>query len=177
MSTPAENPLAAVKVVANALGTHVALKDWQSFRFPGHGTPISSTWVDVFTTPVGVTSGRPSYDIPRGLKINTKQTIASFLGKVFASPIEASLYRDPDENPTAPFKSVASDQISVGKKGKSELIISLMRTIRVPEDSSTYNLPPGLGRFPVFDIRPFSERLPASMVAQGGLFFPMYREF
>jgi hypothetical protein len=51
-----------------------------------------------------------------------------------------------------------------------------MRTVRIPEDKKNYELPPDLGIFPMFDIRPFSEKLPPSMVAQGGLFLPMYRE-
>jgi hypothetical protein len=57
------------------------------------------------------------------------------------------------------------------------MMISFMRTVRIPEDKKSYDLPPGLGLFPLFDSRPFNEKLPASMVAQGGLFLPMYREF
>lgn len=111
-----------------------------------------------------------------GLKINRKQTIASFFSKVYPNPVEASLDSEPD-NTDLPnqFKHVASDRIRIGRDGETGLLISLMRTVRVPEDQSNYDLPPGLGRFPVFNMKPFSDRLPASMVAQGGLFFPMYQ--
>ncbi|KAM0080756.1 hypothetical protein ACKRZS_007079 [Fusarium odoratissimum] len=50
-----------------------------------------------------------------------------------------------------------------------------MRTVRVPESDKEYDLPPGLGRFPLFNIAPFSHILPLSMVAKGGFFLPMYQ--
>ncbi|KAM7185727.1 hypothetical protein V8F33_012237, partial [Rhypophila sp. PSN 637] len=53
--------------------------------------------------------------------------------------------------------------------------ISFMRTVRIPEDGKTYELPPSLGKFLLFDVRPFIERLPAFMAAQGGIFLPMYQ--
>ncbi|KAK0612792.1 hypothetical protein B0T17DRAFT_583367 [Bombardia bombarda] len=175
ISVPADTP---VDQISGHLKQELPeLKYWQDFQFPEYKTKVSSTWEDFFTTPVEVTSGRPSYDISRGLKINTKQSIAFFLSKVFPSPIETALYHDPEDVSITrtPFKSVTSDRISVGRNGVPDIIISLMRTVRVPEDRSTYDLPPGLGRFPIFDVRPFSERLPVSIVAQGGLFFPMYQ--
>jgi len=103
-------------------------------------------------------------------------TIAPFFSKVFPHPIEAKLYRDDDHDEHTPFTNVSSKHISIGKDGDSNLIISFMRTIRVPEDNQQYDLPPDLGSFPIFDIQPFSARLPPSMVAQGGLFLPMYRK-
>lgn len=131
----------------------------------------------MFTAPVEVTTGRPSYDLSRrGLSINMKQTIASFFSKAFPHPIEAKPYRDGDGGELTQFTNASSEQIGIGKGGDTDLIISFMRTIRVPEDNQQYDLPPGLGRFPIFDIRPFDARLPPSMVAQGGLFLPMYRK-
>jgi len=153
------------------------LKYWQSFKFSGSGTAIQTTWRDVFTTPVEVTSGRPCYDQSRGgLKINQRQSIASFIGKVFPHPIEAKLHRFSGDDDSTPFAKVSAACIGVGKGEDLDLLISFMRTVRVPEDYKTYDLPPGLGSFPMFDIRPFSSSLPPSMVTQGGLFFPMYRK-
>jgi hypothetical protein len=131
----------------------------------------------VFTTPVEVTSGRPCYDQSKGgLKINWQQSIASFFSKVFPHPIEAKLHRTSEDDNSTPSAKVSAAYISVGKGEDPDLLISFIRTVRVPEDSKTYDLPPGLGSFPMFDIRPFSSSLPPSMVAQGGLFFPMYRK-
>jgi hypothetical protein len=161
------------------------LKYWDSFQFIEYGTAIAPTWTDVFTTPVEVTSGRACYDLSTAaLKINSDQTIASFISKVHPSPIEVKLGSNDDEdeeNGVAAsvttsknlFTGVSSNSVVVGE---SDLTISLMRTVRVPENSRVYNLPPNLGRFPVFDVRSFSSRLPTSVVAQGGLFFPMYRK-
>ncbi|KAF7554773.1 hypothetical protein G7Z17_g2655 [Cylindrodendrum hubeiense] len=153
------------------------LKHGTNFKFPNYSTGINTTWQDVFTHPVEVTSDKPCYDLAKGLKIHKKQTIASFMSKVFPHPVTANLSRqDEDITPDLqPFEGVSSELIEVGREGGSDLTISLMRTIRVPEDDSEYELPPELGRFPIFNTKPFSERLPTSMVAQGGLFIPMYQ--
>jgi len=45
------------------------------------------------------------------------------------------------------------------------------------KNSETYELSPDLGRFPLFDVRPFAQRLPVAMATQGGVFLPTYREF
>jgi hypothetical protein len=153
------------------------LKYSKSFKFSEYDTEIQSTWRDMLTTPVGVTSGRPCYDESRGdLKINQQQSIASFFSKVFPHPIEAKLHRTSEDDSSTPFAKVSAAYIGVGKGKDPDLLISFMRTVRVPEDNNTYNLPPGLGSFPMFDIRPFSSTLPPSMVVQGGLFFSMYRK-
>jgi hypothetical protein len=130
----------------------------------------------VFTIPVRVTLGRPCYEVLRGLRINHQQTIASFFSKVFPSPVEANLSRGSRLVGSTPFGSVSSTSIAVSQSEEPELLISFMRTVRIPEDKKNYELPPDLGIFPMFDIRPFSEKLPPSMVAQGGIFLPMYRE-
>ena len=110
------------------------------------------------------------------MKIHRLQSIASFFSKVFPCPVEAKLRSTSEDDKSTPFAKVSAGCISVGKGDDPDLLISFMRTVRVPENSKIYGLPPGLGCFPIFDIRPFSPGLPPSMVTQGGLFFPMYRK-
>jgi hypothetical protein len=35
-------------------------------------------------------------------------------------------------------------------------------------------LPPSMGRFPLYDVSSFAERLPNEIAGRGGIFFPMY---
>ena len=144
-----------------------------SFRISGHA--VKSVWTDVFTTPVEVTTGRPSFDQTRGLKIIHRQSIASFFSKIFPNPLEANLDPESRFHSSASFSKVASTSVSIGQEGKTSLKISFARTVRIPEDGKKYDLPPNLGCFPLFDTRPFRQRLPPSVAAQGGLFMPMYR--
>ena len=44
--------------------------------------------------------------------------------------------------------TVGSDQVEVGER----MAIAFQRTLRIPDDGGSYPLPPGLGRFPVFDL-------------------------
>ncbi|KAI0868578.1 hypothetical protein GGS24DRAFT_506653 [Hypoxylon argillaceum] len=55
------------------------------------------------------------------------------------------------------------------------LRISFQRTIRVPDNKASADLPPGLGNFPLFKLRDFAARLPAALATKSGLFFPMYQ--
>ncbi|KAL6408503.1 uncharacterized protein AUP68_08360 [Ilyonectria robusta] len=147
---------------------------WCFFKVFGH--TIRHDWIDVFTTPVEITTGRPCYDVSRGLRINHQQTIASFFSKLYPNPLEVNLSWKGKFGEPSPFNKVASSSVGVGQNGRrDEMVLSFKRTVRIPEDKKTYDLPPDLDNFPVFDIRPFHERLPASLVAQGGLFIPMYQ--
>jgi hypothetical protein len=53
--------------------------------------------------------------------------------------------------------------------------LALHRTLRIPDDGRTYPLPPGLGRFPLFKVSSFKERIPPQWQQQGGAFIPMYQ--
>jgi hypothetical protein len=53
--------------------------------------------------------------------------------------------------------------------------ISLRRTIRVPDNKTSYELPPDLGAFPIYNVEDFGSKLPPSIVETGGLFMPIYR--
>jgi hypothetical protein len=66
---------------------------------------------------------------------------------------------------------VQHDAIQIGR----HFGLSFQRTLRIPDDGDTYPLPPGLGRFPVFRVRDYADRVPASWRRRGGVFIPMYQ--
>ena len=51
--------------------------------------------------------------------------------------------------------------------------LEFQRTLRLP-DEGTHSLPPGLGRFPLRHVDDFSERVPPTWRAHGGVMLPMY---
>ncbi|MEW5965460.1 MAG: hypothetical protein AB1720_00450 [Pseudomonadota bacterium] len=53
--------------------------------------------------------------------------------------------------------------------------IHFQRTLRIPDDSRSYPLPPGLGPFPLFHVDDYAAGLPAAWTEHGGVFFPMYQ--
>lgn len=57
-----------------------------------------------------------------------------------------------------------------------DLEISFHRTVRVPDNHDSSALPPGLGTFPIYQVKNYANTLPHTMAAKGGLFLPMYRE-
>jgi hypothetical protein len=67
--------------------------------------------------------------------------------------------------------SLQGDRIQIGER----FALSLMRTLRIPDDGKTYPLPPGLGRFPVHPVTEFADRLPAAWRERGGYFIPLYQ--
>jgi hypothetical protein len=131
-------------------------------------------WEDVFTYPIKVTSGRPFYDHKIGLKINGKQKLADFFNKAFASPVQNTLVID-SENQDSSSNTLAN-AIRVRTGDKTDMLVSFVRTLRIPEDEREYNLPPGFDNFPLFPINRFSPNLPLEIIAQGGVFLPMYRK-
>ena len=56
------------------------------------------------------------------------------------------------------------------------LTISLRRTVRVPDNGTTYSLPPDLGAFPIYNVLDHQAKLPARLVEKGGAFIPIYSE-
>jgi len=57
----------------------------------------------------------------------------------------------------------------------ANLEIELQRTLRVPDDSKDYALPPGLGSFPLQHVDDYSSSVPKSWITHGGIMFPMYQ--
>jgi hypothetical protein len=58
-----------------------------------------------------------------------------------------------------------------------DLVIEFKRTIRVPDNNDTNELPPDEGSFPLYKVDDYAEELPLNMAQKGGLFIPMYRMF
>ena len=160
------------------------LKAWGQLRFMGRDYDISHLWDDVYTIPVKITSGRPSYSPKRGYRINIEQTLADFFSRVYPQRVRAQLSKRDNEERKDGLDTTC-DTIQIDQSDTyahhadpydTEISISFMRTIRIPEDQRDYPLPPGSDTFPFFDIQNFSSSLPPEIVAQGGIFLPMYRK-
>ena len=57
----------------------------------------------------------------------------------------------------------------------ARVTISFERTLRIPDDEKTYQLPPSLGSFPVRHVEDFQARLPEKWKKRGGVMLPMYQ--
>ncbi|KAK2752334.1 hypothetical protein FQN55_007374 [Onygenales sp. PD_40] len=66
--------------------------------------------------------------------------------------------------------SLAQSQDAIALNG-GNLQVSFHRTIRVPAIDTPFHLPPHLGRFPLYSVKQFDQRLPEHIVSTGGLFF------
>jgi len=55
------------------------------------------------------------------------------------------------------------------------LAIDFQRTLRIPDDSKDYPLPPGLGSFPLRIIDDHAANIPATWLNRGGVLLPMYQ--
>lgn len=54
------------------------------------------------------------------------------------------------------------------------LHIDFMRTLRIPDDNKKYNLPPGIGQFPLKHVEDY-KNVPESWKQHGGILLPMYQ--
>lgn len=70
----------------------------------------------------------------------------------------------------APKQRVEGDAIHL-----DDLELSFHRTLRVPDNHDSTDLPPSLGRFPLFNAKDYASKLPREMAKKGGVFLPMYR--
>lgn len=66
---------------------------------------------------------------------------------------------------------VSFPEVHAAAKGS----IEFQRTLRIPDDNRSYDLPPGLGNFPLQHVDDFSDKLPERWSHHGGVFFPMYQ--
>ena len=58
---------------------------------------------------------------------------------------------------------------------EARLRVVFQRTLRIPDDESSYALPPGLGPFPLRHVDDFAANVPTDWVAHGGVMLPMYQ--
>jgi hypothetical protein len=65
---------------------------------------------------------------------------------------------------------IYGDRLEIGG-----LEITFQRTLRIPDDGSTYPLPPGLDQFPIRKVEDYSNRVPEAWRQKGGVFIPMYQ--
>jgi hypothetical protein len=79
---------------------------------------------------------------------------------------------------TIEVKSTSADfpdqLIITDPENSSTLTIGLWRTVRLPEDGRVYDLPAGLGTFPLVDAGPFKEKLSEIGIDDVDLVIPMY---
>ena len=61
----------------------------------------------------------------------------------------------------------------VHKHARTE--IEFQRTLRIPDDTKEYPLPPGLGRFPIRHTEDFKAKLPKDWLERGGVMLPLHR--
>ena len=65
---------------------------------------------------------------------------------------------------------IRGDRLELGP-----LTITFHRTLRIPDNDSTYQLPPSLGAFPLRRVADYADTVPASWLGHGGVFLPMYQ--
>ena len=65
---------------------------------------------------------------------------------------------------------IRGDRLELGP-----LTITFHRTLRIPDNDSTYQLPPSLGAFPLRRVADYADTVPASWLRHGGVFLPMYQ--
>lgn len=63
-----------------------------------------------------------------------------------------------------------NNQLRIG-----DVTLTFQRTLRIPDDGSTYPLPPGLGQFPIRRVDDYADRVPEAWREHGGVFIPMYQ--
>lgn len=89
----------------------------------------------------------------------------------------------PEELPSVPTKGrtlmthkstirIHNDSIQFGKHGVE---VRFMRTLRIPDNGTSYPLPPGFGTFPLRRVHDYLDRVPQSWRERGGVFMPMYQ--
>ncbi len=67
--------------------------------------------------------------------------------------------------------AVRGDEVLIGPR----FSVAFQRTLRIPEDVTTYPLPPGLGRLPVHRVDEFADRVPREWQDRPAVFIPLYQ--
>ncbi|KAF8557542.1 hypothetical protein OG21DRAFT_1482209 [Imleria badia] len=115
---------------------------------------------------VTITDGPSGGNANEGWHVNIDQPLLHFYHKVFLG----SDARDPPSYVSKAEIMEARDLAYV-----AGLHIGFHRTIRVPDNDKTHDLPPRMGMFKLFNVGDASATLPKSILAKGGAFFSMYQ--
>lgn len=67
-----------------------------------------------------------------------------------------------------------SDLLTPDGGGSAKFSVRFHKTLRIPDDSKSYGLPPSLGQFKMEEVEDYKDRLPEDVVKKGGVFFPMW---
>jgi hypothetical protein len=65
--------------------------------------------------------------------------------------------------------------VFVDQTGRDRFGVSLLRTLRLPDDGVRYPLPPGMGPLPLRDVAELAGKVPPAWLAAPGVVVPMYR--
>ena len=57
----------------------------------------------------------------------------------------------------------------------AEVSIEFQQTLRIPDDNREHPLPPGLGRFPLYRVDDYLDKVPEIWNNHGGVFLPMFQ--
>lgn len=82
-------------------------------------------------------------------------------------------------SPKLAHKLLDDGKILINSPTRSEngaLKIMFQRTVRVSDNGSENNLPPGLGTFSLYNLSDYKSTLPSAMSDKGGYFLPMHRK-
>ena len=58
---------------------------------------------------------------------------------------------------------------------RAQLAMAFQRTLRIPDDDTSYPLPPGLGTFPLRHVDDYAGNVPGMWIEHGGSLLPMYQ--
>ena len=83
----------------------------------------------------------------------------------------------PPQTPKAVMKKTTpNNQGSITfTNGQQRFVVTLHRTLRIPEDGVTHKLPPNLGAFPIKLVDDYKDTVPKKWLKRGGVFFPMWQ--
>ncbi|KAG0637416.1 hypothetical protein HOY80DRAFT_269585 [Tuber brumale] len=113
-------------------------------------------------TTLTVASGPSCYDLRKGYQINCDETLIKFFN------------RRHETKGSGCFNLINHGMyLSVGDTLR-RVTIQFKRILRIPDDFNTYHLPQDVGSFNLFETSAF-EKMPSSLRAKGGFFFPIYQ--
>lgn len=101
-----------------------------------------------------------------GKCINVDDALIAFANRQFGKQIELNIAEDSTNDYGMQIDSL---------KDSRGLDIAFHRTVRMPDDDKLHQLPGSLGAFPLYNVSAYAESLPEKIVADGGVFLPMWQ--